>query len=164
MASISKNYMFLVDVCVWKTGKEIKTATTSKLCWCINCLWMHRVMNHGCMQHVMMHWCNETQIVCSASRPVPGLVLFYCNAVNSLNWKKFRDLESRDQVFFLFKFSCTETQPDSTLFVRTLKTCYFMLFDFIIGLSTDFPRQKSTKPSSTNHGSYGVKHGARSVQ
>ena len=65
---------------------------------------------------LMHRWC--IKIVCFS-----GLtwISFYCNAVNSLNWKKFRDFESREQVFFSFASVVTKLTTQKTLFLEILK-------------------------------------------
>ena len=72
----------------------------------------------GCDASIaLMHrWC--IKIVCFS-----GLtwISFYCNAVNSLNWKKFRDFESREQVFFSFASVVTKLTTQKTLFLEILK-------------------------------------------
>ena len=80
------------------------------------------------LQNLMMHKlpfdaCTETQIVCF---DLTG-ILFYCNAVKSLNWKKFRDFESRDQVFFSSSSVATKLNQ-TTLSVGILKS-YLQLFN-----------------------------------
>ena len=69
----------IIETRVSKAGKERKKSSNDL-----------RTLMH----QLPLDACTETQIVCLT------WILFYCNTVNSLNWKKFRDFESRDRVFF----------------------------------------------------------------